>query len=198
MLIYPKIEYNNGIIGKKMIAFDKLDGSNLRFEWNRKRGFYKFGTRMTLISESDTNFGDAIPVFLDKYNEDLSRIFIDKYKRVQSIVVFAEYLGENSFAGSHKKEDKKNIILFDVALHNRGFISPYNFVDTFGHLDIPDIIYDGKFTYDFIDDVKNNIYDLHEGVVCKGQDWITKIKTTEWLEKVRIMYGEREYLNQFK
>ena len=28
-----------------IIAFDKLDGSNIRAEWNPKKGFYKFGSR---------------------------------------------------------------------------------------------------------------------------------------------------------
>lgn len=64
---YPKIEYyNKGLINSPVIAFDKLDGSNLRFEWSRKRGFYKYGTRKVMIDTKDEQFGKAIPLFLDK------------------------------------------------------------------------------------------------------------------------------------
>jgi hypothetical protein len=38
MKTYPRIDYwNKGIFGSECIAFNKLDGSNLRFEWSHKR-----------------------------------------------------------------------------------------------------------------------------------------------------------------
>lgn len=40
-------------------VFDKLDGSNIRAEWNPKKGFYKFGSRKQLIDE-DTFLGKSI------------------------------------------------------------------------------------------------------------------------------------------
>lgn len=43
--------------------FDKIDDSNLHFEWNRKRGWHKFGTRTRLFNEADWQFGRAIPLF---------------------------------------------------------------------------------------------------------------------------------------
>jgi len=44
MKSYPSIpgKHTNGI---PLTVFDKLDGSNIRAEWSKKRGFYKFGTR---------------------------------------------------------------------------------------------------------------------------------------------------------
>jgi hypothetical protein len=41
-------------------VFDKLDGSNLRFEWKRKGGWYKYGTRHRLFDATDPGFGSAI------------------------------------------------------------------------------------------------------------------------------------------
>ena len=102
MKSYPKIEYyNKGYFGDTVWVFDKLDGSNIRAEWNRKRGWYKFGTRNQMIDERDPNFGDAIPIFLDKYGDDLQKVFRKSYSNIESVVVFGEYLGENSFAGQH-------------------------------------------------------------------------------------------------
>ena len=182
---YPKIDYfNRGIFGSNCICFDKLDGSNIRFEWSKKRGFYKFGTRNTMITEKDENFGKAIPLFLEKYNEPISKVFRDKYNRVESFVVFAEYVGTNSFAGWHDPNDKMDIVLFDVNAYKRGFISPYEFITNFGGLDIPKVIYEGKYTQKLIDDVRNNVFSLKEGVIVK-----VKIKTDEWLKKVKEKFG---------
>lgn len=206
MKSYPKIEYfNKGIFNSDCIGFDKLDGSNFRAEWSRKRGFYKFGTRSTMIDIKDENFGRAIPIFLEKYNDSLSKIFIDKYKKVENFVVFAEYFGENSFAGQHDPEDDMDIVLFDVNQYKRGFISPYEFIDNFGHLSIPNIIYEGKYTDHLINDVKNNIYNLKEGLVVKGISktkkdnefiWQVKIKTNLWLEKFRNKFGNKMLLEE--
>lgn len=40
-------------LGKPCIAQYKYDGSNLRFEWNPKRGFHKYGTRRHLFDQTD-------------------------------------------------------------------------------------------------------------------------------------------------
>lgn len=205
MKSYPKIEYyNKGYFGDTVWVFDKLDGSNIRAEWNRKRGWYKFGTRNQMIDERDPNFGDAIPIFLDKYGDDLQKVFRKSYSNIESVVVFGEYLGENSFAGQHDPNDEKDIILFDVNLYKKGFISPREFVDNFGHLDIPDVVYKGEYNDDLINDVRNNIWNLKEGVICKGIRktkgdelvWMTKIKTNEWLEKIKALYGERALMEE--
>src|ERR1035437_10492113 len=90
--------WNKGIFGEKCIAQLKNDGSNMRFEWNKNSGFYKFGTKNAMIGEKDENFGDGIFIFLEKYNEDLNRMFRDKFSKVINFVVFGEYFGDNSFA----------------------------------------------------------------------------------------------------
>lgn len=196
MKSYPKIEYYKKLsFGKNCIFFNKLDGSNLRFEYNNKRGFYKFGTRTQLIDINNCQYGEAINIFLNKYSEDLSKIFTDKYKGVINFVVFAEFFGENSFAGYHVDSDKKDVVIFDINQYKKGFINPFEFVKNFGNLDIPEIIYEGEFNMNLVDDVKNNKFNLKEGVVVKGSDrninWMCKIKTYEWLEKVKEKLGEK-------
>ena len=70
-------------------------------------------------------------------------------------------------------------------------------------MDIPKIIYEGPFTEELIQKVKNNEFNLEEGIVVKGivknknnkdEGWITKVKTDEWLQKVKLLFGEKEYL----
>jgi RNA ligase len=204
MKAYPKIEYHNkGLFGQDCIAFDKLDGSNLRFEWGHKRGWYKFGTRTTMIDRSNQQFGKSIDIFLDKYGEDLDKIFRSKYKKVESFVVFGEFIGENSFAGQHVESDKKDVVIFDVNQYKKGFIDPYEFVSNFGHLDIPKIIYEGKYTTELINSIKNS--SLSEGVIVKGKQktkkggddiWMVKIKTSLWLKKVKEKFGEKYLLEE--
>lgn len=206
MKSYPKIEYyNKGIFGQPIIAFDKLDGSNIRCEWSRKRGWYKFGTKTILIDKNSEDFGQVIPLFLEKYSEPLSKVFTDRYKKVENFVVFSEYVGPNSFAGQHDPNDKMDIVLFDVNQYKKGFISPWEFVDRFGHLDIPNIVYEGKLTEQLIEDVKLNRFNLKEGIIGKGiyktkKDgeivWQIKAKTLEWLNIIKKRLGEKALLEE--
>lgn len=36
-------------LGQPFVAFDKLDGSNIRAEWDRKKGWLRFGSRRRLL-----------------------------------------------------------------------------------------------------------------------------------------------------
>jgi hypothetical protein len=208
MKSYPRIQYfNQGLFGEDIYAFDKLDGSNIRAEWNPKRGWYKFGTRNTMIDERDLQFGEAITLFLNKYGDSLPKVFRTNksYKRIESFVVFAEYVGEQSFAGRHINSDPKDIILFDVNQYKHGFVTPKNFVEDFGHLHIPDVIYKGPYTMDFVQTIRDNQHNLKEGVIVKGvlktknqkdEVWMVKVKTKEWLQKVKELHGERALLEE--
>jgi hypothetical protein len=208
MKSYPTIQYfNQGLFGEDIYAFDKLDGSNIRAEWNPKRGWYKFGTRNIMIDERDLQFGGAITLFLNKYGDSLPKVFRTNksYKRIESFVVFAEYLGDQSFAGRHIDSDPKDIILFDVDQYKQGFVTPKNFVEDFGHLHVPDVIYKGPYTMDFVQDIRNNKHNLKEGVIVKGvfktknkkdEVWMVKVKTKEWLQRVKELHGERALLEE--
>ena len=62
-------------------------------------------------------------------------------------------------------------MFFDVLVghKNRAFIKPRDFIKVFSSL-IPTskVVYEGNLNEQFIQDVRNNIYNLKEGVVCKG------------------------------
>jgi hypothetical protein len=193
---YLEIQGPNKAPRQYCIAFDKYDGSNIRAEWSRKRGWDKFGSRKVLMDETHP-LGDAIDIFLNTYGDDLEKIFKkDKlFRNCQNVTVFGEYFGPNSFAGWHDPDDEKEIVLFDISIHKKGMMSPRDFVKMFGHLKIPKIIYEGNFNESFIQDVKDGKYPVIEGVVAKGNLphgksphnlWMAKVKTKTWLDKLKV------------
>ena len=173
-------------------AFDKLDGSNIRAEWNSKKGFYKFGTRTQLTDEKTMPFGRAIPLIKEKYENDLTMVF--KEQNWRDALCFFEFWGPSSFAGNHNFEEKMDVTLIDVNPYKEGILVPTEFIRLFGHLDIPKVCYEGHVSTELFDKVKQSTLKgmTFEGVVCKGaNDKMTKapimfkIKSKAWLDKLR-------------
>ena len=117
-------------------------------------------------------------------------------------VAFYKYDGSNlTFAGKHDPEflgvesnDPKELVLFDVNIHKRGFISPKDFVELFGLMPIAEVIYQGVFSPDFIDAVRNGEYPVKEGIIAKGGSghgiWMRKVKTLEYLEQLKTRFPD--------
>lgn len=178
-----------------IIAFDKLDGSNIRAEWSPKRGFYKFGTRKRIIDASDTHLGKAVDLINENYAAALPKIFM-RQRWHQNVICFFEFFGEHSFAGQHRLRDDHKVVLFDVSVYKQGFVPPNEFVKLFEGIKIPDVLYRGKANQTFIDSVRKSTLEgmTFEGVVCKapnpnkkktGKPVMFKIKTEAWLEKLK-------------
>ena len=68
---YPTI--STKIVDQPIYAFDKLDGSNIRAEWTKKQGFYKFGKRHGLVDETNLLLGDAKSLIQETYSEQLKK-----------------------------------------------------------------------------------------------------------------------------
>jgi hypothetical protein len=211
MKTYPSINYyNKGIYGSIVHVFDKLDGSNIRCEWSKKSGWYKFGTRNCLIDEKHEQFGEGITIFLNKYADELHNIFRKEkiFRNTDKCMVFCEFLGDNSFAGWHNPNDKKDVVLFDIWQFKKGFVAPSDFVEIISsNLHTAEFL--GKFEYndELISKIQNNQFGnfpLKEGIICKGflnkkgQDnvWMTKIKTKEWLTQVKNKLGDKALLDE--
>lgn len=200
MLQYPEIPGSSKApLGKPCIAFYKYDGSNLRFEWTPKRGWYKFGSRTQLINQTDPILGPAIPYFLKTGMGSCINHIVNGIERgVQRVIAFAEWYGPNSFAGVHDPKDIKQgrmeLKLIDISLYKQGFMRPRDFVRYFVN-DIrmtpwaPQVIYDGNLNQSFIDDVRKGVYPVWEGVVAKGDGWMVKIKTDAYFKKLNEVYG---------
>jgi hypothetical protein len=86
----------------KFWVFDKLDGSNIRAEWSKKRGFYKFGSRKRLLGTDQGILARA---------EELIRFYEERFTmrfgefKIDRAICFFEFWGPSSFAGFHKKDD---------------------------------------------------------------------------------------------
>ncbi len=205
---YPEIEYYGDYWGLPVIAFEKLDGSNLRFEYSHKRGFYKFGTRNMMIDRKSEPFGIAVDIFLNKYEKPLFEIFKSKtYRNSLAFVCFAEFYGTKSEFGQHVFDDDTfDITLFDVSEYKHGLIPPRQFVRDFSDIGIPRVVYDGNLNKEFIRQVKRNDFGLKEGAVCKGlipnrkgdNLYYCKVKTNEWFDRLRERYPDlyRDEINQ--
>lgn len=208
---YPSIPGPSKSPNAPCIAFYKYDGVNFRAEWSRKRGWYKFGSRNVLI-DRDHPFGSAIQLFLDKYAKDLPLVFKNKYfKGIDSFIVYCEIWSANSIAGHFPQSDgtlrvqlsdiePNNVTLFDVNANKRGIVLPRDFVKLFGHLDIPEIVYEGNFNRQFIEDVRKNAFNIKEGVVAKGTNvtqhrlWMAKCKTNWWFEEIKRLAEANEII----
>jgi len=86
------------------------------------------------------------------------------------------------------------VTLIDVNPFKNGILVPAEFINLFGHLDIPKVCYEGYVTTELFDKVKQSTLEgmTFEGLVCKGaNDRATKmpimfkIKTKAWLDKLR-------------
>lgn len=197
MKSYPSIESSSKAPKDSGIAFYKYDGSNLRFKWNKKRGWNLFGTRNRLFDKTDPDFGIAIDLFMNTLANDIESIIKKEYRETQEVIAYCEFFGKESFSGQHKKDDPKQLILIDVDIHKKGFVSPREFVNLFCK-PLGDraakVIYEGNLNQQFIDDVRAGKYDVWEGVVFKGGSghklWRCKIKTQKYLEKLKEVYAD--------
>jgi len=204
MKSYHSIQkYSQEDLGKYIYAFDKADGSNFRAEWDRKlskksrftNGFGKFGTRTEMIKHIALPFYEGVKIFNRKYSEKLDEIFNTHkaFRGIERITVYGEFFGENSFAGMHDWDEEHDVRIFDTFLYKKDFLSPSEFIEIFQHLDIPKVVYQGYFTEEILKSIEDNEFDLEEGVVCKGVEnqkiYMFKIKTQDWLNRVRAKYG---------
>jgi hypothetical protein len=96
----------------------------------------------------------------------------------------------------HRADDPKDLVLFDVLAEPFGLLGPRRFVADFGHLHTARVVYEGKFTGGFAEDVRTGKYGVAEGVVCKGGAggeglWMAKIKTYAYMAKLKQAFADR-------
>lgn len=204
-LAYPKIPGSTNAPSARCVAFEKYDGTNLHWVWDRELGWYAFGMRRARfdldesgIAEFDARhpgYPDAPALFLRDFAQPLDTISReDSTYDSSEITAFTEYLGPNSFAGLHRADDPKRLVLFDVETEH-GIIGPEQFVRDFGAFGIARVVYRGKLTGKFIHEVREGKYGVAEGVVCKGGSggedlWMVKVKTNAYMERLKQAFQD--------
>jgi hypothetical protein len=198
MKSYPSIKRyrDDRYLGFEGHTFAKLDGSNLRFEWDPKKGWYRFGSRRRLLEETHQEFGCSLQMFQNDFATSFEKIAVDQ--KWPGIVVYCEFWGENSFAGEHESKDAKFLTPIDVAIYKKGLMSPTDFINAFD--DQFDLQYLGVQTWDqeFVTAVQtSNLPGMaFEGVIGKtgaGHKRLAiKLKSNAWISKVLNQYGEEQ------
>ena len=208
MLYYPKIPGSRNAPDGRCVAFEKYDGTNLHWDWDRDFGWHAFGTRRDEFNLTDAgveqfvkrhaHLRQCVEVFRGTLAVELERVFREHpaYAEFPSLKAFTEFLGPNSFAGLHREDEPKELRLFDVLAEPFGMIGSHQFVADFGHLPIARVVYEGKLTGKFAEDVRVGKYDVTEGVVCKGgvggsDVWMVKVKTYAYLERLKLAFADR-------
>ena len=191
-MVYPP----KGGLGECLHTFAKLDGSNLRFEWSKKKGWYKAGTRHRLVDDSDPIFGKAPLIFQETLADQCEKICRDN--RWQRAVIFCEYYGPQSFAGLHVEGDSMTLTVIDVAPFKKGILPPTDFLKLFGELG-PHYLGYLKWNFNFINRVHQGLESeaSFEGVVGKAKGkgntlLLYKTKTQAWKDEVKKRFSENE------
>lgn len=190
MKSYPSID-GKIRFGEKVYAFDKLDGSNVRAEWSKKNGFYKFGRRNGLLDDSSPILKRAPALIEAKYGDILAEVF--RKERYQKVVAFFEFCGPSSFAGWHDENEALDVHLIDASVDNRGILAPDEYMKVFKYVPKAELLYQGTWNQTMTDQVKNGTLPgmTFEGVVCKGAydspglPLMFKVKNLAWVQKLR-------------
>ena len=174
-LIYPKIPENSDKFHGKCIAFEKYDGTNLHWKWDPQEGWTHFGTRRTQFTLDERGIlgfqfnhmevRSAPRIFNDILRDKLT-MFLCKHSvySVSNVIVFTEFYGPNSFAGNHEITDEHQLILIDVMVNGR-LLAPEVFIKDFSQFGSAQVIYTGKYSGQFAEDVRKGKYNVNEGVV---------------------------------
>lgn len=185
-------------------VFDKLDGSNIRAEWSKKRGFYKFGSRTQLLVPDQAMLWPAV----DRIHV-LSENGLDaalRKLRVERVMCFFEWFGPRSFAGRHFDETQDmRLALLDLAPHKAGFMAPADVCSLAdkARVPMPALLHVGRVDQDLLDKVRLGALPgmSFEGVVGKaapdrkrGPLLAFKYKSQAWLDRLRRECGDDQEL----
>ncbi len=195
MKTYPSIPKKFQSISNCYI-FDKLDGSNIRVEWSKKRGFFKFGRRNGLLDDSNPILAKEVPPAFELVAPQFERLLVDH--RWKTCVLFFEFWGDRSIGGLHYEGDPKRMTLIDVAPDKKGIMPPRDFLLAFnGKVDTAKLLTQRNWNHELIEQVRHG--DLagmtFEGVVGKAGATTHKLvrakaKTQEWIDKVFEIHGK--------
>lgn len=175
-------------------VFDKLDGSNLRFSWDIRQGWYEYATRTRTLPIDHKLYKIGYEYFNNVYADSIAAIATKKgWKRLDA---FCEFHGDNSFAGRHDLSEKQIVTLIDLAPNTRGFLNPEEFLDLFSALPLPAYLGQVEWNEEYAEAVRKGLIEgvTFEGVVAKSttKQRMAKAKTQAWIDRVIKEFGAEE------
>jgi len=175
-------------MGLPIYAFDKIDGSNIRAEWMKKRGFYKFGSRHRLLGSDQGVLPKAQDLIMAQEEAVTQICTKNGWDR---IILFYEFFGPKSSFGNHSEEDEHKVYLIDANPFKKGILPPREFIDHFSDLNPAPCLYRGNCSNSFVQSVKDGTLEGigSEGVVCKTKGkgntiLMFKIKRDSWYQQL--------------
>ncbi|MBE9118672.1 hypothetical protein IQ249_22540 [Lusitaniella coriacea LEGE 07157] len=189
---YPSIRQSRKSF--QAYVFDKLDGSNLRFSWNRRQGWYEYATRTRNLPIDHKLYKIGYEYFFNVYADII--VATAKKKGWKRLDAFCEFHGDNSFAGRHDLSEQQRVTLIDLAPNTRGFLNPEEFLDLFSTVPLPKYLGQVEWNEDYIDAVRQGLIEgiTFEGVVAKSatKQRMAKAKTQAWIDRIMQEFGEVE------
>lgn len=198
---YPTIPKKPESGPTKFWVFDKLDGSNIRAEWSKKRGFHKFGTRKRLLG-TDQGLLTLAQGLVESSEAHFRSIFGPA--KIERTVCFFEFWGPNSFAGNHVAGDTFRTTLIDVSVYKKGMMPPDEFLKLFDQssVDSAPLLHVGPVDERLKKQVREGSFAgmTDEGVVCKAKPSkrfnkpiMFKIKSQSWIDRVKANFDQSRW-----
>lgn len=191
MIEYPHIEGSRQ--SGTFYVWGKLDGSNIRVEYTRKKGLAKFGRRNGLLDDSMPILKRSVPL-IQQYEDALSRVLTKKRREWERVTLFFEFWGPSSFAGYHPETETQQVALIDAAGPDGEFLLSRDFHDLFSEV-VPTapLLHVGPVGPEFFDKVRASQLEgmPFEGVVCKGardsrgRPAMFKVKSEAWYLRLK-------------
>jgi len=178
---FPKmLDYGREHGSLQCIAFEKYDGSNFGWRWDGQTFSKPFVRSGKSFDYYDPIAGPSLGIFDRELKSRLAQLLAG----VSEAIVFTEYYGPKTYAGNHVEGDEMRLVPIDLWKKGLGFTPPDEFSKLFPETRV---VYRGKLSTQFVEDVRKGRLGVNEGVVCKGGTWgsvwYCKIKTDAWLAK---------------
>ncbi len=191
-------DYRDHTSREGIYVFDKLDGSNVRCEVDKKGNILQYGKRHGLLDDQTPFLIEAKDLIAAKYGPHFKDLM--SKNKWEFATFYFEFLGKSSYCGRHFDEPH-DVVLFDIDVYKKGVLPPDVFVEVTKVLHTAKLLCITTLDVNLYNKVFNDQVDgvTFEGVICKGpidkktkKPFMVKLKTSKWYSMVRERFSEEE------
>jgi hypothetical protein len=185
---------------ENIYVFDKLDGSNVRCEVDKKGKILQYGKRHGLLDDQTPYLIEAKDLIDTKYGPCFKDIM--SKNKWEFATFYFEFCGKSSYCGRHFDEPH-DVVLFDIDVYKKGVLPPNIFLEVTKGLDTAALLTVATLDLDLQAKVFNDQLPgiTFEGVICKGpidrktkKPFMVKLKTKKWYDMLKEKFSEDEAL----